>query len=168
MYAKGKFSNFYLDIFDNHFLFFFWVLMIPFWRDTHFFIIHRMMHPYNTKYFPDIGRWLYKNAHYLHHLSHNITPWSGIAMHPIESFFYESAIIVPCFFKHHPIFMNIIKIDLTLSAVLGHDGHDFPGAGNFYHYLHHTKINVNFGTPNSPFDYFFGSLDRGEDEIMNC
>jgi len=82
-------------------------------------------------------------------------------MHPIEGLFYESAVFVPCFFTHHPILINFLKIDLTFAAVLGHDGHDFPASGDWAHLLHHMKVNCNYGTPNAPFDLLFGSIDYG-------
>ena len=34
----------------------------------------------------------------------------------------------------------------------GHDGYDKPLGGSLVHYLHHTKFNVNYGTPVVPFD----------------
>ena len=62
----------------------------------------------------------------MHHDSVNFTAWSGISMHPIEGFIYETAAIVPLFFFHHPIMILIIKVDLVYKAVLGHDGYSFP------------------------------------------
>jgi len=71
---------------------------MPFWRNVHFYFAHRVMHPWFTKYIPDVGEFLFNNAHYLHHKSQNVTAWSGISMHPIEGIVYMSAIIIPCFF----------------------------------------------------------------------
>jgi len=67
----------------------------------------------------------------------NITAWSGISMHPIEGFIYEHAAVFPCMFFHHPTIIWFTKIHLTLAAILGHDGYDFPGAGDWLHYIHH-------------------------------
>ena len=87
-------------------------------------------------------------------------------MHPIEGFIYETAAVIPCFFYHHPAIINFMKIELTLSAVLGHDGHDFPGSGDWWHQVHHLKINCNYGSKNAPFDYLFGSNDTtGKEEV---
>jgi lathosterol oxidase len=52
------------------------LLVAPFWRTVHFYAVHRLIH----------SRFLYKNVHYLHHRSRNPAPWSGLSMHPIESF----------------------------------------------------------------------------------
>ena len=85
-------------------------------------------------------------------------------MHPLEGILYESAILVPLYFTHHPFVLLVIKIDLTLRAVLGHDGYDYPGSSNWYHYLHHTKVHCNYGTTNAPFDWLFGSWDYGVED----
>ena len=148
----------------------FWLFGMYFWRDTHFYLIHRAIHPWRLNGIPDLGRWLYRNVHSLHHKSTNPSAWSGIAMHPVESAFYESAIFVPCFFTHHPYFIVVIKLHLLLTAILGHDGHTLPGAGNYNHYLHHAYADCNYGTINAPFDWLCGSYEDGSsypNERMN-
>jgi sterol desaturase/sphingolipid hydroxylase (fatty acid hydroxylase superfamily) len=57
----------------------------------------------------------------------------------------------------------IVKLDLNLGAALGHDGYDYPGSGDWFHYVHHRKFNKNFGTYNAFLDYVFGSFDTGEE-----
>jgi sterol desaturase/sphingolipid hydroxylase (fatty acid hydroxylase superfamily) len=163
-YATGKLTNIYWNIEDHQLRTLIWIASMPFWRDGHFYFVHRAMHRWNTTTIPDVGEWLYKVAHSLHHKSKNFEPWSGISMHPIEGIMYESATLIPLFFFHHPLVIHVIKIDLTLSAVLGHDGYDFPGAGDWYHLIHHTKTNCNYGSPNAPFDVLFGSVDYGTEE----
>jgi hypothetical protein len=48
------------------------------------------MHPWfpknNKGMVPDVGRFLYKHVHSLHHKSYNPTAFSGTNMHPIEAF----------------------------------------------------------------------------------
>ena len=83
-------------------------------------------------------------------------------MHPIEGFIYESACVIPLFFTHHPILINYIKIDLTYSAFLDHDGHEYPGHGTWFHALHHIKVKCNYGGNNAPFDWLFGTVDYGD------
>ena len=85
-------------------------------------------------------------------------------MHPLEGLIYQTGALVPCFFKHHPALINFVKIENTLSAVLGHDGHDFPGSGDYWHMVHHIKINCNYGSRMAPFDWLFGSMERCEPE----
>ena len=51
--------------------------------------------------------------------------------------------------------------------MLSHDGHDYPGQGNWFHTIHHIKINCNFGNRNAPFDWLFGTVDYGDDLNMD-
>lgn len=44
-----------------------WVFTMPYWRLTHFFFLHRGMHPWRTTTVPDIGQVLYDWVHSLHH-----------------------------------------------------------------------------------------------------
>ena len=144
-----------------------WLLFIPYWRDFHFYWIHRLMHKWNWKLFGicDIGYYLYKYAHSLHHKSYNTGPWSGLSMHPIEHLFYYSCIFVPTLFfvgiKQHPIHMLFNKWHAQLSPLPGHDGFDAPGGGSYFHYLHHAHFECNFGTPMVPFDKVFGTYEDG-------
>ena len=50
---------------------FLWVFLCPFWRDGHFYWVHRLIHPWNTEWVPDLGYYLFEYAHYLHHQSMN-------------------------------------------------------------------------------------------------
>merc|ERR1719229_466667 len=81
----------YLYFSDRPVSFILWMLFIPYWRDFHFYWIHRMMHKWNWTVFGiDGGEMLYKYAHSLHHKSYNTGPWSGLSMHPIEHLLYYS------------------------------------------------------------------------------
>eukprot|EP00658_Telonema_sp_P-2_P000604 TRINITY_DN10226_c0_g1_i1.p1 TRINITY_DN10226_c0_g1~~TRINITY_DN10226_c0_g1_i1.p1 ORF type:complete len:159 (+),score=43.91 TRINITY_DN10226_c0_g1_i1:139-615(+) len=77
-------------------------LTITHWRVPHFWLIHRAMHPWKTDRVPDLGSWLYKNVHSLHHKSHNPTSWSGTSMHPVESTLYYSASLLVIPLMVHP------------------------------------------------------------------
>jgi len=50
------------------------VLLIPLWRDIHFYSAHRFLHL----------RPLYRLVHSLHHRNTDPEPFSGLAMHPVE------------------------------------------------------------------------------------
>jgi sterol desaturase/sphingolipid hydroxylase (fatty acid hydroxylase superfamily) len=76
-----------------------------------------MMHKWNTRSLPDVGAWLYKHVHSLHHKSRNPTAWSGVSMHPVESFMYYTAMLVPVAFGAHPLVALYTKVDLTLGAL---------------------------------------------------
>lgn len=74
----------------------FHMLLVGYWRDGHFYWVHRVMHPWNVQ--PDGGKWLYRVAHSLHHKSYNTGPFSGLSMHPIEHLFYYSCTLLPLVF----------------------------------------------------------------------
>ena len=142
------------------------LLFVGYWRDFHFYFAHRLMHPYfssNSKWKNlDLGRFLYRHAHSLHHRSYNTGPWSGLSMHPIEHLIYFSCVFVPSFiFPQHPIAFLYNHFHVLVSPLPGHDGYDDPAGGSKFHFLHHAHFDVNFGTPMVPLDRIFGSFDDG-------
>jgi sterol desaturase/sphingolipid hydroxylase (fatty acid hydroxylase superfamily) len=138
----------------------FWVGFVTYWREFHFYWCHRMMHPWRRQVpiFGDIGNFLYLNFHKVHHLSYNTGPWSGISMHPVEHFIYYTCTLLPLFIPLHPFHFLYAKFHADISPIAGHDGFaDPPGGGSDYHYLHHTKFEVNYGVPLMNFDKLFGT-----------
>ena len=84
-------------------------------------------------------------------------------MHPIEGAIYKTAMFIPLIAKHHPLFIMLIKIELDIAAYAGHDGYEAPGgSGDWMHTVHHLNLDCNYGSPNAPFDWLFGSVDYGE------
>lgn len=158
LYAEGLVTNYFLDLKAHPYLLAAWAFLMPVYRDAHFYCIHRMMHPWRSKRVPDLGHFLYKHVHSLHHKSYNPSAWSGISMHPVEGFLFESVALTPCLFYHHPLLILLIKIHLTVVAQLGHDGFDEPGHCSYFHYLHHAHFECNYGTENMPFDLIFGTF----------
>ncbi len=61
-------------------------------------------------------------------------------VHPVESSLYYSAALIPVMMGAHPIIFLLFKFDLTMAALVGHDGHAFPGAGSQPHWLHHNNF----------------------------
>jgi lathosterol oxidase len=122
-----------------------WLLSMPYWRLAHFYIVHRTMHPWKTTSIPDVGRFLYHHVHSLHHRSKNPTAFSGTSMHPVESIIYYTASLIPVYFGAHPLIFLYTKFDLTLAALIGHDGFGFPGSGSQTHWLHHHLFECNYG-----------------------
>ena len=169
----------------------FWMLFIPYWRDFHFYWIHRVMHPWfsnknknnnknskdskngknnsNDAWYEDydLGRWLYRHVHSLHHKSYNTGPWSGLSMHPVEHIIYYSCVLLPLFIMlcfglpQHGMHFLFNKFHATISPLPGHDGFDAPGGGSYFHYLHHSHFQCNYGTPMVPFDKLFGTYEDG-------
>ena len=143
-----------------------WIVSMPYWRIAHFHLVHRAMHKWfptrepGAPGFPDIGFYLYEWVHSLHHKSRNMTSFSGISMHPVESTLYYTAMFIPVLFGAHPILFLYTKADLTMAALIGHSGFAFPGGGSQTHWLHHHHINCNYSENYFPLDAFFGTFAR--------
>ncbi len=139
-----------------------WLCAIPFWREFHFYCIHRAIH----------WRPLYRAVHYLHHKNINPGPWSGMAMHPVEHLLYFSVVLIHFVVPSHPIHFLFNAQHTALTPAGGHVGFEGPvlnGAvptGSYFHYLHHRYINCNYGESTLPLDRAFGtfrdSLFEGE------
>merc|ERR1712032_538286 len=119
-------------------------------RGLHFFCAHRCMHPWwnvkNGLRQGDIGAFLYRHVHSLHHKSYNPGPWSGLCMHPVEHFlYYTCATLPPLFLTVHPLHFLYTKFHADIAPIGGHDGMDTEG-GDF-HFLHHSKFECNYGVP---------------------
>ena len=127
------------------------VLAVTYWRQLHFYAVHRFMHPWwragNGLAHGDVGAFLYRWVHSLHHKSHNPGPWAGLAMHPVEHLFYYSCCLLPLLAPLHPMHFLYAKFHADVSPLGGHDGHGPPGGNSDYHYIHHAHFHVNFGAP---------------------
>jgi len=143
-------------------------------RGIHFFFCHRMMHPWwdqnNGLKQGDVGAFLYRHVHSLHHKSYNPGPWSSLSMHPVEHMLYFSCFFLAFFVPYHPLHLLLNKYHTDISALAGHDGHASPGAADVGHYLHHAHFECNYGFsfPNY-LDKFFGTFDDGTKyRVSNC
>jgi len=142
------------------------VPLVTQFRGVHFFFCHRMMHPWwdrrGTLAQGDIGAFLYRHVHSLHHKSHNPGPWSSLSMHPIEHFFYFSCFLLAWVVPFHPLHLLLTKYHTDISALAGHDGYGPPGADDVGHYLHHAHFECNYGFsfPNY-LDRLFGTYEDG-------
>jgi sterol desaturase/sphingolipid hydroxylase (fatty acid hydroxylase superfamily) len=125
-------------------------------HDAYFYWTHRLMH--HPRLFPYFHR--------VHHLSHNPTPWSAYAFHPLEavvqaSIFPLSLILVPM----HPLAFGIFMVWQLVFNVLGHTGYEYSPKGFMdswlkylfntptNHIMHHEKMKGNYGL-------YFGFWDR--------
>ena len=133
-------------------------------QNVQFYAMHRLLHKWGTTGFPDVGAWLYRNVHALHHDSKNPTAFSGISMHPVESALYFSYALLPCFFGAHFVAFLYIKTNLISAAMLGHSAFAAPGTGSMPHYLHHSLVSVNYAESHVPLDYLFGTWAATEEE----
>lgn len=139
-----------------------WLLLMPFWRNFHFYCIHRLIH------WPP----LYRTVHYLHHKNVNVGPWSGMAMHPVEHALYFSCLLIHLVVPSHPIHMMFNGVATALGPGVSHSGFDELVFGDdtavkkekLMHYLHHRYHSVNFGESAVPLDKWFGSFHDGSPE----
>ena len=131
-----------------------WLCAIPFWREFHFYWIHRLIH------------WqpLYRSVHYLHHKNVNVGPWSGLAMHPVEHLLYFSVVLIHFVVPSHPIHFLFNSQHTALTPAGSHHGFEGPilngklPTGSYFHYLHHRYFNCNYGEAALPLDRFFGTF----------
>jgi sterol desaturase/sphingolipid hydroxylase (fatty acid hydroxylase superfamily) len=134
------------------------MLTWPYTQNVQFYCLHRMLHRWGTTSVPDVGAFLYKYVHSVHHKAKNPTAFSGIAMHPVESALYFAYALFPLLFGAHPIAMTYIFLNLHAAAMLGHAGFDFPSQGSQPHFLHHSLVLVNFAENHLPLDLMFGTF----------
>ena len=143
-----------------------WAILITHWRVPHFWVIHRAMHPWKLGgTFPDVGKFLYKHVHSIHHKSYNPTAFSGTSMHWVESTAYYSAALIPVVFKCHPAIALGCIIDCAVGAWLGHDGFQFPGSGDYFHQLHHQCFDCNYGAMHFPMDKWLGTYAGKKEDV---
>lgn len=137
-------------------------LLIPIFRDIHFYAIHRLIHL----------KALYKPIHHLHHLNANTAPWSGLAMHPVEHLLYYSSVLIHWIVPSHPSHALYNLFHLSLMPAPGHTGFErivitkrvsIP-TGAWAHYLHHKYVEVNYADGTVPLDRWFGSFHDGSPE----
>jgi sterol desaturase/sphingolipid hydroxylase (fatty acid hydroxylase superfamily) len=139
------------------------LLVIPFWRELHFFAVHRLLHvPV-----------LYRLFHKLHHNNVNILPWSGLAMHPVEHLMYFSVVLIHLVVPSNPLHAIFTLAHAGLTPAQGHVGFWRIGLGgmslqsNTYpHYLHHKYFECNYADGAVPLDKWFGSFHDGTPEAQ--
>lgn len=143
-----------------------WVLSALIWMpiasSMHFYWIHRLLH------WPP----MYKRVHSLHHRNVNVGPWSGMSMHPVESFGYMTAPLIHLLIPTHPFMVLLHFYFKALGPAFSHAGFDrvlvkdkdLMNAGDFHHQLHHRYFECNYGTTDMPWDKWFGSFHDGTDE----
>jgi sterol desaturase/sphingolipid hydroxylase (fatty acid hydroxylase superfamily) len=152
----------YLSFKEHPVWFVLWLCAIPFWREFHFYWIHRAIH----------FKPLYKHVHYLHHKNVNPGPWSGMAMHPVEHILYFSVVLIHWIVPSHPIHFLFNSQHTALTPAGSHHGFEGPvfddkvPTGSYFHYLHHRYFNCNFGEATLPLDKWFGSYDSGVPETQ--
>ena len=87
-------------------------------QNIQFYSMHRLLHAWGTTWVPDLGAWLYRHVHSLHHESKNPTAFSGISMHPVEAALYLSYALLPALGGAHVMAFLYIKCNLIAAAML--------------------------------------------------
>jgi len=155
LYANGRLPT--LGWGDHPAWFVAWFLLVPLWREFHFYWVHRLIH----------WRPLYRRVHYLHHKNVNPNPWSGMAMHPVETVLYLSVCLIHWVVPSHPLHFLFDLQHAGLAPAAGHDGFDGPllrgtlPVGSYFHYLHHRYFECNYGESTLPLDRWFGTFRDG-------
>ena len=138
------------------------LLLIPLWREFHFYWVHRAIH----------WKPMYKYVHYLHHKNVQPGPWSGLSMHPVEHLVYFSCVLIHWVVPSHPIHFLLDAQHAALTPAYGHIGFEGPlldgklPAGSYFHYLHHRYFECNYGESTLPFDRLFGTLRDGLSDVV--
>lgn len=132
-------------------------------HEAYFFFAHWGMH----------WKPFYDWCHKVHHNSINVSPWTSLSNHPLESalqfapaFLYLLLPATPFLAMHH---LNFV----AFSALIGHIGFDKVEVGDdklvdsscYSHYLHHKHFEVNYCDNGVlPLDHWFGSFHDGTAE----
>jgi len=161
-FATGR-APYYAEFWAHPLLSLSSLFAVNLWRTTHFYWVHRAMHPWGWGGEWDLGAWLYRRVHSLHHKSSNPGPWAGLSMHPVEHLLYYSCTWLCFVLPLHPLVFLFTKFHADISPVGGHDGHADPGGGGAgYHWLHHHRFECNYGVPTIDWDRMMGTfVDTG-------
>ncbi len=138
------------------------IVLIPIWAGLHFYGLHRILH---------IGP-LYTHVHSWHHKNINTGPWSGLAMHPVESFFLMFDTMIFFLLAAHPVHVLFLIFHHLVGAPASHAGFEnikFGKTvklemGDFFHQLHHKFFDCNYGTWETPWDKWFNTFHDGTPE----
>ena len=67
---------------------------------------------------------IYRHVHSWHHRNINIGPWSGLAMHPVESFILMTDVLILLLIPAHPIHILFMMFHHGIGAPASHTGFD--------------------------------------------
>ena len=109
-------------------------MLIPVWRDVHFYFAHRFLH----------FKPLYQQVHSLHHRNTDIEPFSGLCMHPVEHLYYYACILPSLIFVCSPFAFAWNGVHLLLSPGASHSGYEDHFQADAFHYMHHRYYECNY------------------------
>ncbi|XP_076823472.1 uncharacterized protein LOC143469608 isoform X2 [Clavelina lepadiformis] len=161
----GNITAVYFDIHDYGWFYFFTSFAICFLlQDGAAYYYHRMLH---VPFF-------YRNFHKWHHRYPSPTAFGALAMHPLESFFFEVVLLLPIFIvPFHFVVVIICFYYHFYYGLIDHSGIEMDSFWPWqpptrFHDDHHKYFHCNFGLNSLLLDRFHGTLrqtDRqyGED-----
>lgn len=82
------------------------IVLIPIWAGFYFYAHHRLLHT----------PFLYKHVHSWHHKNLNTGPWSGLAMHPVESCILVMDVLLFLLIPAHPIHLLFLMFHHGIGA----------------------------------------------------
>jgi len=128
--------------------FFFSIVLMVIMHDAYFYWTHRLLH----------WKPLFKWVHKAHHLSHNPTPFSAYAFHPVEALINVGIVPLVAFtIPSHVLAITLFTTYQLFVNVLGHLGFELLPKGfarhkvtkwhnTFTHHnLHHQFVKCNYG-----------------------
>ncbi|MEO1140963.1 MAG: sterol desaturase family protein [Pseudomonadota bacterium] len=135
------------------------IVLIPIWAGFYFYCHHRLLH---------VG-FMYRHVHSWHHKNINTGPWSGLAMHPVESFILVCDTLMFFIIPAHPVHVLFLLYHHGIGAPTSHAGFEKLKAGksagfelgDFFHQLHHKYFDCNYGTWETPWDKWFNTFHDG-------
>lgn len=138
------------------------MLLVPIFRDLHFYAVHRLIHTHL----------LYHSVHKLHHNNVNPGPWSGLAMHPIEHLLYFSVVLIHWIVPSNPVHAIFNLAHAALAPAPGHAGFEKVVLSEevgidthcYDHYLHHKFFECNYSDGVIPIDKWLGTFHDGSKE----
>ncbi|MEO0329021.1 MAG: sterol desaturase family protein [Pseudomonadota bacterium] len=133
--------------------------LIPIWAGFYFYCHHRILH---------IG-FMYNHVHSWHHKNISTGPWSGLAMHPVESFILVTDTLMFLLIPAHPLHVLFLLYHHGIGAPTSHAGFEKLKTsektgielGDFFHQLHHKYFDCNYGTYETPWDKWFDTFHDG-------
>lgn len=88
------------------------IVIVPIWAGFYFYMHHRLL---------DVG-FMYRHVHSWRHRNINTGPWSGLAMHPVESFILMTDTLMFFLVPAHPIHVIFLLFHHGVGAPTSHAG----------------------------------------------
>ncbi|MBS1555046.1 MAG: sterol desaturase family protein [Bacteroidetes bacterium] len=138
------------------------LIAMIFLHDAYFYWMHRLLHQ---------PKW-FKQIHFVHHYSHNPSPWASFSFHPLEAILEFAILPIAVFIMPlHPLVLFAWSMWMISWNVIGHLGYEiFPKRfsssvwfnwlnTSTHHNLHHAHSKGNFGLYFNFWDRWMGTND---------